>query len=70
MEFSIIELPNPLTSRRTEGGLRLNRLWTLSALRAGEGLFRPHMHPVPMLGTFVLATYNNIIIKIFKGAFS
>ena len=36
------------SSGRSEGGLRLNRLWTLSAPGAGKGLFRPRMHPAPI----------------------
>ena len=37
--------------RRSEGGPRSNRLWTLSALGAGKGLFRPRMHIQLPLGT-------------------
>ena len=35
--------------RRSEGGSRANHLWTSSTPGAGKGLFRPCMHPVPIL---------------------
>ena len=37
------------SSGRSEGGPRLNRLWTSSTPGAGKGLFRPHMHPAPII---------------------
>ena len=39
--------------RRSEGGPRLNRLWTSSTPGAEKGLFRPCMHPAPMTIIFI-----------------
>ena len=36
------------SSGRSAGGLRLNCLWTSSALGAGKGLFKPRMHQAPI----------------------
>ena len=41
------------SSGRSEGGPRLNHLWTSSTLGAGKGLFRPRMHPAPMCLLFI-----------------
>ena len=52
---------------RSEGGPRLNRLWSSSAPGAGKGLFRPRMHPAP-IGIYSILVFYEILAVISGGS--
>ena len=51
------------SSGRSEGGSRLNRLWTSSAPGAGKDLFRRRMHPAPIRKQFNCIRYPHVTVN-------